>query len=353
MDDSTAYALEVHPETALTFTLTRGDDKTADGTARCVMTLTHPGTAKSKHHLAFKVKTTQPRRYLVRPNQGIVAPGSSETVNILLVEKDKQMLLQSFDRLGQSALDHSKDKFLVQSAVVDEGFAKSHLEKKAKLSEESVAGSAAEVSKAGKELAESLTAMWNAASCSEEVPIFNKKLQVRHTVASSGLGDGSRSGGGGGGMGGSSSSRGGGSGSSGGAQLSDKTSLENMSPEQMFVEISNLRRKYDELVTFSVNLTAERDILNNTLEQTKRDLNREVASRAKGGGGISGNGNSGAGIAGGDGLAQKTGHGGMPYLLVLFFVIVFFLGGVKLSLMDKVDFLMEAPVLGDFMRMEL
>lgn len=352
MEDSTAYALEVNPETALTFTLTRSsssDEKNADGTARCVMTLTHPGKS-NKNHLAFKVKTTQPRRYLVRPNQGIVAPGTSETVNILLVEKDKQMLLQSFDRLGQSALDHSKDKFLVQSSVVDESFAKAHLEKKAKLSEESVAGSSPEVSKAGKELAESLTAMWNRASSNEEVQIFNKKLQVRHTVASS-----SNHSVGGGKSGGASVSsysttKGGGG---GGAQLSDKTSLEDMTPEQMFLEISSLRRKYDELVTFSVNLTAERDILNNTLEQTKRDLNREIAGRSKGAG-LSGAGNGSSGAAGGDALAKKSsGRGGMPFLFVLFFVILFFLAGVKLSLMDKVDFLMEAPVLGDFMRMEL
>ena len=33
------------------------------------------------------------------------------------------MLLQSFDRLGQSALDHSKDKFLVQTCIVDADFA--------------------------------------------------------------------------------------------------------------------------------------------------------------------------------------------------------------------------------------
>lgn len=331
MEDSSSYALEVSPDTALSFALTRGnDDKSLDGTARCVMTLTHPGN--SNNYLAFKVKTTQPRRYLVRPNQGIVAPGSSETVNILLVEKDKQMLLQSFDRLGQSALDHSKDKFLVQSSIVDETFAKKHLDKKAKLSEESVAGSAAEVSKAGKELAESLTAMWNAASSGEDMPIFNKKLQVRHTVASSAMSDGK--------------SGGGGSSSSSRAQLSDKTSLENMTPEQMFVEISSLRRKYDELVTFSVNLTAERDILNNTLEQTKRDLNREIATRAKGASGTNTK-------SGGDVATKQSGGGGMPFIVVVFFVLIFFLAGVKLSLMDKVEFLMDAPVLGDLMKMEL
>ena len=85
------------------------------------MTLGHTG--KTDFHIAFKVKTTQPRRYLVRPNQGILLLGQSESVTILLVEKDKQVLLQSFDRLGQSALDHSKDMFLVQSTVVKDEFA--------------------------------------------------------------------------------------------------------------------------------------------------------------------------------------------------------------------------------------
>ena len=46
-----------------------------------------------------------------------------------------------------------------------------------------------------------------------------------------------------------------------------------------FKNDANLRKKYDELVAFSVNLTAERDILNNALEQAKRDLNREMAAR--------------------------------------------------------------------------
>ena len=71
----------------------------------------------------LQVKTTQPRRYLVRPNQGIVSPNSTETVSILLVDKDRQVLWSTYDRLGQSALDHSKDKFLVQSTAVSNDFA--------------------------------------------------------------------------------------------------------------------------------------------------------------------------------------------------------------------------------------
>lgn len=187
----------------------------------------------------LQVKTTQPRRYLVRPNQGLIAPGGSETISIILVEKDKHVLLQSYDRLGQSALDHSKDKFLVQSTVVSLDFSKQY-----------------NATKNSKETSDALTSMWNAIASSGSANIFNKKLHVRHVVED-------------------------GAGTKTAVPPRHDTSsvIENMTPEQMSQEITTLRRKYDELVAFSVNLTAERDILNNTLEQTKRDLNKEMAAR--------------------------------------------------------------------------
>lgn len=312
-----SYALDVSPDTALQFMLSRGDsgDSKSDGTARCILTLKHPG--KTNSHLAFKVKTTQPRRYLVRPNQGIIAPGSSENITILLVEKDKQMLLQSFDRLGQSALDHSKDKFLVQSCTVDEAFATNYNAKKKELA--LIAGDSQEASKIGKTLSESLTGIWNAQS-GVDTPIFNKKLQVKHMVAS--------------GAGGSSGTRG----------TTPKPSLDSMSPDQMFAEITSLRRKYDELVTFSVNLTAERDILNNALEQTKRDLNRAVAIGKE---------NSSATAPGQAITASKSGFGFFTFLVIVIVAALFFLIGVKAKHLDVVDFLFDVPVLGDVLRAEL
>jgi hypothetical protein len=104
----------------------------------------------------------------VRPNQGLIAPNSSESISILLVEKDKQALLQSFERLGQSGLDHSKDKFLVQSCTAPASFT-------AKASGES------------SELYDALTSMWNSVtSGGSTTPIFNKKLHVRHVVQEGG-----------------------------------------------------------------------------------------------------------------------------------------------------------------------
>ena len=55
---SLPYALEVSPESALQFTITRDPLSTNDGSgdagaSRCTMTLRHPGL--TNEHLAFKV----------------------------------------------------------------------------------------------------------------------------------------------------------------------------------------------------------------------------------------------------------------------------------------------------------
>ena len=256
-------------------------------------------------------------------------------MSILLVERDKQILLHSYDRLGQSALDHSKDKFLVQSCTVDGSFAARYAAEKARAGGSSSDGKVSALSKA---MTDELTSMWNSASSSGQ-PIFNKKLHVRHVVE-----------------GGSSASAAAGaaaapapaasaaSATSPSLSASDKTvSPETMSPQQMLAEITSLRRKYDELVSFSVNLTAERDILNNTLEQTKRDLNREMSARAAlenaGAGG-------GGGGRGGKAAAGSGKKGGVSMVLVLMIAMAAALGGIKLANSGAADFLESVPVLG-------
>ncbi len=230
------------------------------------------------------MKTTQPRRYLVRPNQGIVAPGSSETVSILLVDKERYVLWSTYDRLGQSALDHSKDKFLVQSCVVSDEFSSQFRNEPR-----------GEAGQYKPELIEALTAMWNSAAAQQSsgsgtaVPMFNKKLHVRHVAVPNAMASNSNATGGGASVAGTTAAS---ASTAVGARTTGSRSLpsnlqegkrnntDQMSLDQMYEEVTSLRRKYDELVAFSVNLTAERDILNNTLEQTKRDLNREMATRS-------------------------------------------------------------------------
>ncbi|KAG7352330.1 MSP major sperm protein domain containing protein [Nitzschia inconspicua] len=288
-------SLLIDPETELVFSLSK-----SEATPRCMMTLKHPGG--SDEFVAFKVKTTQPRRYLVRPNQGLIGPGTSETISILLVEKDKQVLLQSYERLGQSGLDHSKDKFLVQSCPVDKAFA---------------------AKKAGDqtELYESLTTMWNTVTAGgSTTPVHNKKLHVRHVVTQEA------------------------SAAAATARAAPKlekaphSNLKDMNPEQLATELSGLRRKYDELVSFSVNLTAERDILSNTLEQTKRDYNREMAARS-----ALENKQGGGSARGGSGKGGKS--GGASLFQMVFLGLACFLAGAKIGATGNAPYL---PVVGNF-----
>lgn len=319
------YALSISPDSALQFNLTPDADN-GDGASRCIMTLTHPRKdGKGGGYLAFKVKTTQPRRYLVRPNQGIVAPGSSETVSILLVDKDRQQLHATYNRLGQSALDHSKDKFLVQSCAVPDDFA-------AQFKNES----RGEGGQYKKELVDALTSMWNkATSGGSEISVFNKKLHVKHSVGGSA------------GSGGTPAASASSPSSSGGGlpatfDSGKRNNADKMSPDQLQDEVSSLRRKYDELVAFSVNLTAERDILNNTLEQTKRDLNRESATRTA----LEKQGLK----VGSRSASTRSGEaGGYSLKTLLLFVAMTFVFSVKGTNTGAMKVLKGVPVLGDFL----
>lgn len=68
------------------------------------LNLTNQGTER----IAFKVKTTSPKKYCVRPSSGIVEPGTS---------RDVQVIMQAQRELPPSLTD-VKDKFLVQYCTV-------------------------------------------------------------------------------------------------------------------------------------------------------------------------------------------------------------------------------------------
>lgn len=60
--------------------------------------------------ICFKVKTTAPKRYCVRPNNGIVEPKQSALIAVML---------QPFDIESQT--DRNKHKFMVQTMFVPDG----------------------------------------------------------------------------------------------------------------------------------------------------------------------------------------------------------------------------------------
>ncbi|XP_051136991.1 vesicle-associated protein 1-1-like [Andrographis paniculata] len=65
---------------------------------------------KTENHVAFKVKTTNPKNYCVRPNTGIVLPRSTcDIVVTMQAQKETPPDMQC------------KDKFLIQSVVASPG----------------------------------------------------------------------------------------------------------------------------------------------------------------------------------------------------------------------------------------
>ncbi|XP_039002300.1 vesicle-associated protein 2-1-like isoform X2 [Hibiscus syriacus] len=61
----------------------------------------------TEHHVAFKVKTTSPKKYFVRPNTGVVQPLDSSVIRVTLqAQREYPPDMQC------------KDKFLLQSTVV-------------------------------------------------------------------------------------------------------------------------------------------------------------------------------------------------------------------------------------------
>uniref|UniRef100_A0A0E0LRD2 MSP domain-containing protein n=1 Tax=Oryza punctata TaxID=4537 RepID=A0A0E0LRD2_ORYPU len=72
----------------------------------CSMQLTN----KTDHYVAFKVKTTNPKQYCVRPNIGVVLPGSTCDVTVMMqAQREAPPDMQC------------KDKFLVQSVAAENG----------------------------------------------------------------------------------------------------------------------------------------------------------------------------------------------------------------------------------------
>ncbi|KAL1213572.1 Vesicle-associated protein 1-3 [Cardamine amara subsp. amara] len=72
----------------------------------CSMQLTN----KTSKYVAFKVKTTNPRKYSVRPNTGLLLPGDSSDVTVTM---------QAMREAPQDM--QCKDKFLVLSVIVSDG----------------------------------------------------------------------------------------------------------------------------------------------------------------------------------------------------------------------------------------
>jgi hypothetical protein len=66
----------------------------------------------------MQVKTTNPKRYLVKPNQGLIRAGEDASVNIILQQQDSEAMIA----LNKSGEKVEADKFLVQIITPDGEF---------------------------------------------------------------------------------------------------------------------------------------------------------------------------------------------------------------------------------------
>merc|ERR1711934_1188306 len=62
---------------------------------------------KGNKPIAYKIKTTNPKQYFVRPNQGVVGPNERKPIAVMM------------GKLSEMPQDKCKDKFLVQSIVYE------------------------------------------------------------------------------------------------------------------------------------------------------------------------------------------------------------------------------------------
>jgi len=70
-------------------------------------------TNTTANQVIYKVKTTAPKRYVVRPNFGVVPPSGSVEVQVTL----------HYSKDPPATLDKTKDRFLVQSTLLPENLA--------------------------------------------------------------------------------------------------------------------------------------------------------------------------------------------------------------------------------------
>merc|ERR1740124_730816 len=102
------FALSVSPSSTLQFTLPHHHSPHTSHIltqTRCFCTLRLRHTGHTKSYTAYKVKTTQPKRYRVQPNHcGILSPGMTTTVTIRLLEKYKRTLVQLRHNAGGGSL---------------------------------------------------------------------------------------------------------------------------------------------------------------------------------------------------------------------------------------------------------
>ncbi len=249
-----------------------------------------------KNCIAFRVRALLPARYSVRPRHGVVAPGESVSITIILIEREKEVLLDSFKKATSTCTlndngngngngnsvststtvptDNKRDEFLLQTFTIKQKETRSRLgpktqfqpEEKREVVQKGIAIGGKKKTCLSKEESRELSKIWNVVNSIVGVPIQNKKIKVRHVVDRVILEADDRAK------------------KEQGETIITRTSstdkehysqLKHMTPDQLIEEIHSLCRQNDELITFNSKLVAEMDALRKTSKISPNEVDRE------------------------------------------------------------------------------
>ena len=93
-------------------------DLTSSTSSSTTLTLTNPS---DDEHLLFKVRTTNPKRYLVKPNQELLMKRGSVNITIEMQARECAEILEN---ANAEESDSKKDKFMISTIVADENVIK-------------------------------------------------------------------------------------------------------------------------------------------------------------------------------------------------------------------------------------
>lgn len=242
--------VSLDPPEALLFSLISGDSP------KVILHITNISSSK----LIFKVKTTQPSWYFVRPNQQLLDLNEAEDVVISLVSSECNRFIGMPQDEKEAVL--SKHRFLVQTkSISDETFTRiSSLSLNERADEyQNIWETAEKEELKNHKLRVEFNISENQADISSSLPVTpsdNTKSRFVNVDTST-------------------SSR------SSHPFEGERERIGEVpgSPDTIYAELQSLRKKYDAVVEYTVHLTAERDYHFTQLEDLKKEIIKEKSKK--------------------------------------------------------------------------
>jgi len=267
----------------------------------------------AESYVVYKVKTTAPKRYVVRPPQGFVRPGQEASIKVTMVKEDAADLWKNGRQSDGDV--NSEDKFLVQTALVNQEFFVNELS----------GGDEKQVGAVLAELFKKLGADDKKGDGPKKIKSVKLTTKFAFSVDMAASEEGPRAASVPASALAASASPTGAASTMAPAPAAPAAASSRFAGEGGASELAALRQKHDDLVSSTVGLTAERDALQQENTKLKGALSKAELSlvAAKSAGAASGGGSGGGGGA----VVTKEAAGGFGLGQVLVVALAAFLAG--------------------------